>query len=339
MLLSNGGSSPAEEAQPSENPFETSVSIEGASRDVCAVVDSGAELNYIPLSLLQRLQSVGTSAMAKLRDNLDSASLIRLAGGITLKFTLPSIRPETFTSEFAIIDDRVETSVPQEIILGRTWIRQAISFYPSRLSVASSTSPSGLLQLLRQLRYMRTLEQQADIADLSIQEAKRSIHQAKQVERLTLLAFLFIPFSFASSFLGMNLKASRVLIRSNSEPEIWGIVGGFFGIALFLLYATRYQLGMTPLTVLGILPTICSTTLPALVWPAGIPIFVKIPAGLIISAGWAWFTIFWEDHEMPATWRDFCGSGRVRALTLLAQSVWMMALGWESLLAYLRTFW
>ena len=40
----------------------------------------------------------------------------------------------------------------------------------------------------------------------AIAESQRAIEQAKQIERLTRLAFFYIPLSFATSFFGMNLR-------------------------------------------------------------------------------------------------------------------------------------
>ena len=40
----------------------------------------------------------------------------------------------------------------------------------------------------------------------AIAESQRGIEKATQVERLTRLAFFYIPLSFTTSFLGMNLK-------------------------------------------------------------------------------------------------------------------------------------
>lgn len=50
----------------------------------------------------------------------------------------------------------------------------------------------------------------------AIAESQRAIEQAKQVERLTRLAFFYIPLSFTTSFLGMNLK-----VLGSGKLQLW----------------------------------------------------------------------------------------------------------------------
>lgn len=50
----------------------------------------------------------------------------------------------------------------------------------------------------------------------AIAESQCAIEQAKQVEWLTRLTFFYIPLSFTTSFLGMNLK-----VLGSGELQLW----------------------------------------------------------------------------------------------------------------------
>lgn len=70
----------------------------------------------------------------------------------------------------------------------------------------------GLLQII-----VRRMQQQ--LTELSIQESQRSIQEAIAVKRLTLLAFVFIHLSFATSIFGMNLNE-----LTGVGPKVWVFV-------------------------------------------------------------------------------------------------------------------
>jgi Mg2+ and Co2+ transporter CorA len=53
------------------------------------------------------------------------------------------------------------------------------------------------------------------LSTMSILESQKSIEQSEQVNKLTRLAFVYIPLSFISSVFGMNVKE----IQAN--PSIW----------------------------------------------------------------------------------------------------------------------
>jgi Mg2+ and Co2+ transporter CorA len=53
------------------------------------------------------------------------------------------------------------------------------------------------------------------LSTMSILESQKSIEQSEQVNKLTRLAFVYIPLSFISSIFGMNVKEIQV------NPSIW----------------------------------------------------------------------------------------------------------------------
>jgi len=57
----------------------------------------------------------------------------------------------------------------------------------------------------RTLLFMSSRRMQQHLTELSIEESQRSIREAISVKRLTQLAFVFIPLTFATSIFGMNL--------------------------------------------------------------------------------------------------------------------------------------
>ena len=70
-----------------------------------------------------------------------------------------------------------------------------------------------------------------------LEEAQRAISQGAVVARLTLLAFLFIPLSFTTSFFGMNLE--ELVGSSNSTLGLWtwfAVSVPLFLLSLLLLY-------------------------------------------------------------------------------------------------------
>lgn len=52
------------------------------------------------------------------------------------------------------------------------------------------------------------------MSSMAIEESRQAIEQAKQVSRLTFLAFIFVPLSFTTSFFGMNVQELR-------SPKLW----------------------------------------------------------------------------------------------------------------------
>lgn len=69
-----------------------------------------------------------------------------------------------------------------------------------------------LTRLRKRLAEARFLEQlvrdtiQINVGNLSLQESRKSIHQADYLGRISLLGFVFIPMSLAMSFYGMNIN-------------------------------------------------------------------------------------------------------------------------------------
>jgi Mg2+ and Co2+ transporter CorA len=54
------------------------------------------------------------------------------------------------------------------------------------------------------------------MSSMSIAESKKAIDQAERVTRLTLLAFIFVPLAFTTSFFGMNVKE-----LSGTTTSLW----------------------------------------------------------------------------------------------------------------------
>jgi Mg2+ and Co2+ transporter CorA len=70
-------------------------------------------------------------------------------------------------------------------------------------------------------------------------EAQRGIEQAEGVARLTLLAFLFIPLSFTSSFFGMNFKE---FVGDGLSLWVWFAVSiPIFLVSLGVCFADKLQ--------------------------------------------------------------------------------------------------
>ena len=90
---------------------------------------------------------------------------------------------------------------------------------------------------------VRAQQLQDDFRDLlnryvglaSLQESKKSIEQAESVRQLNRLAFLFLPLSFATSLLGMN-----VVEFGQGTLEIWVFFPVAVGISLMVLALYLY---------------------------------------------------------------------------------------------------
>jgi hypothetical protein len=63
-----------------------------------------------------------------------------------------------------------------------------------------------LLDQAEQLRTKLTSVLQRDVSLAALSESRKSIRQADSIRRLTLLAFVFVPLNFVTSFFGMNTK-------------------------------------------------------------------------------------------------------------------------------------
>jgi hypothetical protein len=73
----------------------------------------------------------------------------------------------------------------------------------------AATEAKGLVQMIsRRMQHYLT--------EISIDESQKSIREAGAVKRLTQLAFLFVPLSFATSIFGMNIEE-----LSGVGPRIW----------------------------------------------------------------------------------------------------------------------
>ena len=73
-------------------------------------------------------------------------------------------------------------------------------------------------------------------SQIGVKASERSIMQAKSVNRLTKLAFVFIPLNFASSIFGMNFKE-----LGTGPLSIW-----IFGVTASLLVV------LVALTIFGV---------------------------------------------------------------------------------------
>jgi len=79
----------------------------------------------------------------------------------------------------------------------------------------------------------------AIMSSMSILESQRAISQAASVNRLTELAFIFIPLSFGNSIFGMQIPAWS----QNYTPGLWfAISGGLIGGAYMLRLIVRARL-------------------------------------------------------------------------------------------------
>lgn len=74
-------------------------------------------------------------------------------------------------------------------------------------------------------------------AGLSILESKRAILQGGRVERLTLIASIFVPLSFSTSFFGMNLRGFDAIVP-------WAFVA--VSVPLMILAMVLFYYDLTP---------------------------------------------------------------------------------------------
>ncbi|KAK1778044.1 cora-like Mg2+ transporter protein-domain-containing protein [Copromyces sp. CBS 386.78] len=71
------------------------------------------------------------------------------------------------------------------------------------------------------------------LSSISIYESQRAIQQAEDMAKLTFLAFLFVPLSFATSFFGMNFKE---LDGNKLSVWWWGVGSGISLVIAILAY-------------------------------------------------------------------------------------------------------
>ncbi|KAJ4402237.1 hypothetical protein N0V85_005347 [Neurospora sp. IMI 360204] len=71
------------------------------------------------------------------------------------------------------------------------------------------------------------------LSSISISESQRAIQQAEDMAKLTFLAFLFVPLSFATSFFGMNFKE---LEGDKLSVWWWGVGSGVSLVTAILAY-------------------------------------------------------------------------------------------------------
>lgn len=72
-----------------------------------------------------------------------------------------------------------------------------------------------LLNMCKMLQERVERTSQALMATMSIMESQNAIKQGHQIQRLTELAFIFIPMSFASSYFGMEVQVSELSAGTN----------------------------------------------------------------------------------------------------------------------------
>lgn len=72
-----------------------------------------------------------------------------------------------------------------------------------------------LLNMCKMLQERVERTSQALMATMSIMESQNAIKQGQQIQRLTELAFIFIPMSFASSYFGMEVQVSKLSAETN----------------------------------------------------------------------------------------------------------------------------
>ncbi|KAF8432085.1 hypothetical protein BGX38DRAFT_1227080 [Terfezia claveryi] len=105
--------------------------------------------------------------------------------------------------------------------------------------VALKTSYGELLTCLMSLIERIERSFAAIMSSMSILESQRAISQAASVNRLTELAFIFIPLSFGNSIFGMQIPAWS----ANYTPSLWfAISGGLIGGAYMLRIIVRARL-------------------------------------------------------------------------------------------------
>ncbi|KAH0538554.1 hypothetical protein FGG08_004842 [Glutinoglossum americanum] len=128
--------------------------------------------------------------------------------------------------------------------------------FKSLSAFTPSESPNAITPLLEDFKDLQQLAEQAqqDLRDylnrhvgmmslkesrLGVEASERSITQAKSVNRLTKLAFVFIPLSFASSVFGMNFKE-----LGTGQLNIW-----IFGVtaSLMVVLVALIAFGLTKL--------------------------------------------------------------------------------------------
>jgi Mg2+ and Co2+ transporter CorA len=73
------------------------------------------------------------------------------------------------------------------------------------------------------------------LSTMSILESQKSIEQSQQVNKLTRLAFVYIPLSFISSVFGMNVKE----IQTNLP--MWVFLGTALGFTFFSVCLVSWQ--------------------------------------------------------------------------------------------------
>jgi hypothetical protein len=79
------------------------------------------------------------------------------------------------------------------------------------------------------------LQQQVELAQTQLIESKKAIQQADTIKRLTILAFIFIPISTASSVFGMNVK------ELDPTPSVWVFIVVTIGLLSVTLLAASWH--------------------------------------------------------------------------------------------------
>lgn len=87
------------------------------------------------------------------------------------------------------------------------------------------------------------------MSSMSVQDSQVSIEQGRRGQRLTLLAFVYVPFSFVTGLFGMNVKQIN-----GATPEAWTVLvalvvtlwatATFFSIVWYIEWRRKKRQGM-----------------------------------------------------------------------------------------------
>ena len=143
-LLSEEGEASDADAATDPDPFSTTFSFEGRNHSVQAVVDSGFERNYVSASYLRDLGFDLAPSSTLLLENSPDDSRPR-SGSMTLSFRVPEMSSRQFSSDFTILENtETPATIPNQVILGRSWIRQSLSQLPHATHVLQRCRASAL---------------------------------------------------------------------------------------------------------------------------------------------------------------------------------------------------
>ncbi|KAL5345536.1 hypothetical protein ACLOAV_009286 [Pseudogymnoascus australis] len=209
---------------PSERPFLQIVTDNNSHMTMSWEI-SDTECTFIILGL----DHYGPGRLTKLRDELQrkSPSELRMLNESPADFIFPYIRDSaraaaSLCARHAHIRSRATSVIPSDwewnqsnrraLITSKTNLTRVLEnpkIDPILKSVNLRTLLLDYAALIDETEVISSdiqglLQQKANEA--SIEEMKRGLAQTDSVRRLTLVAFVFIPLSFATSFFGMNIE-------------------------------------------------------------------------------------------------------------------------------------